>query len=40
VYYTGAAWDKAGIIENSHDWFKYLENFKTKKQHPIVVEWL
>lgn len=40
VYYTGAAWDKAGIITNSNKWFEYLENFKTETEHPLVVEWL
>ncbi len=29
VYYTGAAWDQAGVITNQTQWFKYLE---TKKQ--------
>nr|WP_256451681.1 DUF4861 family protein [Lutibacter sp. A64] len=29
VYYTGAAWDKAGIITNNEQWVSYL---KTKKK--------
>jgi len=40
VYYTGAAWDKAGIITDSKMWFQYLQNFKTKREHPVVVRWL
>lgn len=40
VYYTGAAWDKAGRITDSKDWFEYLQNFKIKMQHPVMVDWL
>ena len=40
VYYTGAAWDKAGIITNSKEWFDYLKNFKGKIQRPVMVGWL
>ncbi len=40
VYYTGAAWDKAGLITNSKKWFRYLKDFKEKIQRPVVVEWL
>jgi len=40
VYYTGATWDKAGIITNSKDWFGYLQDFKKKLQHPVLVGWL
>lgn len=28
VYYTGAAWDRAGIITNSAAWIQYLTKFK------------
>ncbi|MFD0835685.1 DUF4861 family protein [Mariniflexile aquimaris] len=28
TYYTGAAWDRAGVFTTSNDWFKYLENYK------------
>lgn len=28
VYYTGAAWDRAGIINNSAEWIQYLTKFK------------
>jgi unsaturated rhamnogalacturonyl hydrolase len=40
VYYAGSAWDKAGIITDSKIWFEYLQNFKTKSEHPIVISWL
>ncbi|HEY5393123.1 MAG TPA: DUF4861 family protein, partial [Hanamia sp.] len=40
VYYTGAAWDKAGLITNSKEWFNYLQNFKEKIQRPLIVGWL
>jgi rhamnogalacturonyl hydrolase YesR len=40
VYYAGAGWDKAGIISDSKMWFQYLENFKTKLDHPILIKWL
>ena len=40
VYYTGAVWDKAGLITNSKEWFRYLQNFKEKIQRPLVVGWL
>jgi hypothetical protein len=40
VYYTGAAWDKAGMITNSKEWFSYLKNFKKKLKNPVVVRWL
>lgn len=39
VYYTGAAWDKAGLITNSKEWFNYLQNFKEKIQRPVIVKW-
>lgn len=40
VYYTGAAWDKAGLITNSKEWFRYLRNFKEKIERPVIVGWL
>jgi unsaturated rhamnogalacturonyl hydrolase len=40
VYYTGAAWDKAGLITGSEGWFSYLQNFKEKIQRPVIVKWL
>lgn len=38
VYYKGAAWDKAGDIQSSQDWFTYLQNFKCKLTTPIHVK--
>ena len=40
VYYTGAAWDKAGMITDSKEWFSYLENFKKKLENPVLMGWL
>lgn len=37
VYYTGAAWDKAGIITNSSQWFEYLNRFSQERQQPLLV---
>lgn len=37
VYYTGAAWDKAGKITNAKEWFDYLNNFNQKIKNPLVV---
>lgn len=38
VYYTGAAWDRAGAITNAEQWFAYLKQFKAALQHPITVQ--
>jgi len=40
VYYTGAAWDKAGLITNSKEWFRYLQDFKEKIKRPVVIGWM
>lgn len=37
VYYTGAAWDKAGEIINSKQWFKYLDNFYQQIKEPLII---
>ena len=37
VYYTGAAWDKAGKITNSAQWFEYLNHFNQELKNPLVV---
>lgn len=37
VYYTGAAWDKAGKFTNAKKWFDYLENFEQEIKNPLVV---
>jgi hypothetical protein len=40
VYYTGAAWDKAGIITNAQNWFSYLQLFQQQLQLPLQVKLL
>jgi rhamnogalacturonyl hydrolase YesR len=40
VYYTGGAWDKAGIIINSKEWFSYLDDFNQKLKHPVKIKWI
>ena len=37
VYYTGAAWDKAGIITTHEQWFDYLKSQNEKIQHNTIV---
>lgn len=37
VYYTGAAWNKAGEITDSKQWFNYLSNFNEKLKQPLKV---
>lgn len=37
VYYSGAAWDKAGKITNSKQWFDYLNHFYQQLQNPLIV---
>lgn len=37
IYYTGAAWDKAGRFTDAKKWFDYLENFNEKIKNPLVV---
>ncbi|MEZ4905251.1 MAG: DUF4861 family protein [Spirosomataceae bacterium] len=38
VYYTGAAWNKAGVYTNAADWFAYLQRFKEKISQPLTIE--
>lgn len=38
VYYAGAAWNKAGEITTSEQWFNYLKNFKNGLAQPIKVK--
>jgi hypothetical protein len=33
IYYTGGAWDKAGRITSSQDWFAYLRQFAQQRKH-------
>ncbi|PXY43177.1 DUF4861 family protein [Flavobacterium hydrophilum] len=37
VYYTGAAWDKAGKIMNSAQWFEYLNRFSQDLKNPMIA---
>ncbi|WP_281632423.1 DUF4861 family protein [Flavobacterium luteolum] len=37
VYYSGAAWDKAGQITNSKQWQDYLDRFNQELQNPLIV---
>jgi hypothetical protein len=37
VYYSGAAWDKAGQITNSKQWQNYLDRFNQELQNPLIV---
>lgn len=38
VYYDGAAWDKAGAITSSHDWFEYLKSYKKHIDAPLKIK--
>ena len=37
IYYTGAAWDKAGKISNAKQWFDYLNNFYQQINNPLII---
>lgn len=37
IYYSGAAWDKAGKITNAKQWFKYLDTFYQQIKNPLIV---
>ena len=37
IYYTGAAWDKAGVITNAKQWQDYLNNFYQQINEPLIV---
>ncbi|MDR7209569.1 DUF4861 family protein [Flavobacterium piscis] len=37
IYYTGAAWDKAGKITDAKKWLEYLENFSQEIRNPLVI---
>lgn len=38
VYYTGAAWNKAGRFTSAEQWFAYLEAFAGNLQQPLQVK--
>lgn len=37
IYYTGAAWDKAGKITQAKQWFEYMDNFYQETKDPLVI---
>jgi hypothetical protein len=37
VYYTGAAWDKAGRIKGADEWFLYLQSHQKQLASPVKV---
>ncbi|GAB3754183.1 DUF4861 family protein [Spirosoma pomorum] len=37
IYYTGGAWDKAGRITSSADWFAYLNQFAAQQKQPLRI---
>jgi hypothetical protein len=37
VYYTGAAWDRAGTITSAKQWFDYLDRFYKETQSPLLI---
>jgi hypothetical protein len=36
-YYTGAAWNKAGIYSSADQWFSYLHQFKNHLNNPLLI---
>jgi hypothetical protein len=37
TYYNGAAWNKAGQISSSGDWFKYLQLFQDRLKNQLLI---
>ena len=37
IYYVGGAWDKAGEITNSVQWFDYLNRFSKEIKNPLII---
>ena len=37
IYYTGAAWNKAGVYTSADQWFSYLSQFKHKLKNPLQI---
>lgn len=37
IYYTGGAWDKAGKITNSIQWFDYLNRYSQELKNPLLI---
>ncbi|SJZ86948.1 DUF4861 family protein [Sediminibacterium ginsengisoli] len=38
IYYTGAAWNRAGLIRSDNDWFAYLRQYAGQLKQPLRVE--
>lgn len=39
VYYNGAAWSKAGKINNAKEWFQYLDTYRVKLKTPLIISY-
>jgi hypothetical protein len=37
IYYTGAAWDKAGVITNGQQWFSYLQQTQQQVKNENII---
>jgi hypothetical protein len=37
TYYTGAAWNKAGVYTSADQWFSYLHQFKNHLNNPLLI---
>jgi hypothetical protein len=37
VYYTGAAWNKAGVFSNAQTWFSHVQLAKSTIMQPLQV---
>jgi hypothetical protein len=37
TYYNGAAWNKAGQILSSGDWFEYLQLFQDRLKNQLLI---
>lgn len=38
TYYTGGAWDKAGLIKNAEQWFRYLQEQAIRLRQPVTAK--
>ena len=37
IYFTGAAWNKAGVYTSADQWFAYLHQFKNHLNNPLLI---
>lgn len=37
TYYSGGAWDKAGLITSGLEWVRYLDRFAAQARHPLMI---